>query len=137
MKKEFILTSDLSVIKKVSQQVLDALEPAGFDSEARYDVRLCLEEALVNAIQHGNKLDANKVARLAVELDAEKVTLIVEDEGAGFDPKRVSDCTKKENLLKTGGRGVFIIQKYMDKVLYNDKGNRVTMMKYIKKRLLN
>ena len=58
----------------------------------------------------------------------------IEDEGPGFDPLKLPDPTKKENLLLEGGRGVFLMQKLMDKVEYDDKGNKVSMIKLIKEK---
>ncbi len=130
MKKEFQVSSDLSKVQSASAEVLNFLKPLGLDKAFLFDVRLCFEEALINAMKYGNQLKKEKLVKLAVEFDDEKVGISVEDQGSGFEPHKIGKCTDEPNLFKTGGRGVHLIQKLMDKVEYNEKGNRVLMVKY-------
>ena len=69
--------------------------------------------------------------RLDVEFDKRQVRVSVEDEGPGFSPRKLADCTRDDNLLKGSGRGVHLIRHLMDRVEYNEKGNRVMMVKYL------
>ena len=133
MKKKFLISSDLSVVQKVSAQALAFLKPLALSDVCRFDLRLCLEEALINAIKHGNKQKKAAKVHLTVESDKKKVFFVVEDEGCGFDPVKLPDCTQKSNLWKCRGRGIYLIHQLMDKVDYNSKGNCVRMVKFLKK----
>ena len=132
-KKEFQIPSDLSEVQKTSAKVLSFLKPAALSDACLFDIRLCLEESLINAIKYGNVLKKELKVRLAVEYDDQKVKIEVEDQGRGFDPRKLKDCTKRANLLRNRGRGVYLIHQLMDKVQYNARGNRLLMVKSFKK----
>ena len=91
---------------------------------------MAAEEAMVNAVTHGNKLNENKVVELEFKVSPEQVFLRVKDEGEGFKPDNVPDPTDDEHLESVHGRGVFLIKKMMTEVRYNDCGNEVTMIKH-------
>ena len=110
--------------------VVAALEAHAFPKKDQFAVRLALEEALVNAVKHGNRGDPAKEARLRFHANAEFVLMEVEDEGAGFDPSAVPDPLAPENLERPSGRGLFLIRKYMTWVEYNERGNCVTLCKH-------
>lgn len=131
-KKEFQISSDLSRVQKTSAEVLNFLKPLTLSGGAAFDIRLCLEEALINAIKYGNALNKNLKVRLGVSYGKGRVKISVEDEGPGFDPGRVKDCTRGENLVRNCGRGVYLMRQLMDEVKYSPKGNRVEMVKYLK-----
>jgi serine/threonine-protein kinase RsbW len=133
-KREFRLPSDLSQVQKASAEVLDFLKPLALSEGVQFDVRLCLEEALINAMKYGNKLVASVPVRLEVEYDGDVVRLTVEDQGEGFDVKSLADCTQNENLLRNRGRGVYLIHQLMDEVRYNSKGNCLVMSKFVRGR---
>lgn len=130
-KKEFQVPSDLSEVQKASAKVLVFLKPLGLSQAFLFDVRLCLEEALINAIKYGNRLQRNLKVSLAVEYNDERIQITVEDQGKGFNLKGLKSCTSEENLLRTCGRGVYLIHQLMDKVKYNARGNRLTMIKFL------
>ena len=92
------------------------------------------EEALRNAMVHGNKSNPDKKVTVETEISEDKVTICVEDEGEGFNPDFLPDPTLDENLLKEGGRGVFLIQHLMDQVSYENDGRKVIMVKYFNKK---
>jgi serine/threonine-protein kinase RsbW len=92
-------------------------------------VRLALEEALVNAIKHGNGLDPNKQVHVVCQISAEKVRIVIEDEGIGFRPDDVPDPTEDENLEKPCGRGIMLMRAFLSTVEYNERGNRVVLEK--------
>ncbi len=131
-KKEFLVPSFLPEVQKASEKVLSVLKPLGLNEALLFDVRLCLEEALINAMKYGNKLKEGLQVRLGVECDGDEIRITVEDQGEGFDPKNVKDCTKEDNLLRNSGRGIYLIHQLMDKVIYNEKGNRLLMVKFLK-----
>ena len=134
-KKEFQVPTDLSEVQKASAKVLAFLKPLDLSHAFLFDVRLCLEEALINAMKYGNNLRKDLKVSLAVEVSGKKVQITVEDRGKGFDPKDLKSCTSEENLLRTRGRGVYLIHRLMDEVKYNAQGNRLVMVKFIKKGL--
>ena len=133
-KKEFLIPSDLSEVSRASARALSFLKPLALSEAAVFDIRLCLEEGLSNAMKYGNRLRREIPVRLGIEFDALAVRFEIEDRGGGFDPKRLEDCTRKANLFKGGGRGVYLIHRLMDQVRYNEKGNILTMVKVISKK---
>jgi serine/threonine-protein kinase RsbW len=92
-------------------------------------MRLALEEAIVNAIKHGNGMDPAKYVKVCCEIDAGRAVVVIEDEGTGFSPTDVPDPTTEENLEKPGGRGIMLMKAFMTNVEYNKKGNRVRLEK--------
>ena len=133
MKKEFLASSDLAVVQKTSAKILAFLKPLALSDVCRFDIRLCLEEAMINAIKHGNHFDKNTKVHLIVEYDRKSVCVTVKDQGRGFDPIELPDCTKRSNLWKCRGRGIYLIHQLMDEVKYNRKGNCVQMVKRLNK----
>ena len=107
------------------------LKPLGLSKTECFDIRLSLEEALINAIKYGNGLQKNLKVLLTVSFNSRNVELVLEDQGEGFNPQALIDCTKKSSLLRSCGRGVYLIHRLMDKVKYNSKGNRIQMFKRI------
>ncbi len=132
-KKKFLVPSDLSEVQKVSAKVLAFLKPLDLSQAFLFDVRLCLEEALINAIKYGNSLRKDLKVALEVGYDDTQVQIAVEDQGKGFDPKELKICTSEENLLRTRGRGVYLIHQLMDRAKYNSRGNRLVMVKFLGK----
>ncbi len=133
-KKEFQVISDLSEIQKASSRVLSLVKPLDLNESCLFDIRLCLEEALINAIKYGNRLKKDLKVRLAVEFNKDEVRITVEDQGKGFDPQQLKNCTAETNLSKNHGRGVYLIHHLMDDVRYNSKGNSILMVKKLKGR---
>ena len=94
-----------------------------------FGVQLALEEAINNAIRHGNRSDPAKSVRVAYHVDTDQVWLEVEDEGDGFEPAAIPDPTLEENLDQPGGRGLLFIRTFMNLVEYYNDGNQVRMLK--------
>lgn len=116
---------------QVILKLLDLLTAHRFlpDPEEETKMRLCLDEVLVNAVKHGNKLDPAKSVRVTLYADGERWGLRVEDEGKGFDPSVIPNPDDPESLLLERGRGVLIIKSFMDEVHYYDRGNRILMIR--------
>ena len=110
--------------------VIGAMVEVGYGARDTFAVRLALEEAATNAVKHGHGNDPRKRARISWVVSASAVRLVVEDDGAGFDPDRVPDPCLPENQERPGGRGVFHMLSYMSWVRFNDTGNRVVMCRY-------
>lgn len=111
------------------EEILLELERLGWEGRDFFGVQMALEESLTNAIRHGNKLDESKSVGVECKVSPEKFWLRVTDQGQGFQPNAVPDCTADENLDCCGGRGVALIKAYMTHVVYNECGNSVTMEK--------
>ena len=123
------LPTDLRSIEHAVEYVLRRC--ARCESYARrlsLNLRVGLTEALSNAMLYGNSDDPDKRVRVEVSVEHGAITARVTDQGYGFDPAAVPDPTAPENLLKTGGRGVFLMRQLLDEVRYNDEGNSVTLV---------
>ena len=128
--KSWSLKSTEAEVKQVTCEVLDALRDNDFDDNMIFAVHLSLEEAFVNAIKHGNHGDSEKSIAVDCLISADKVDISIADEGYGFDPQGVPDPRCNGNLYKSSGRGLLLIQSYMDVVEYNSRGNCVHLVKY-------
>jgi len=129
--RDFTLPSVPESREVIERAVVTALESRGCGEDDIFSVRLALEEAIVNAIRHGNKSDPNKNIHVDYSVDQSRLVLSIEDEGAGFDLESVPDPTAEENLEADHGRGILLMRVYMDQVVYNDKGNKVTLTKLL------
>ena len=87
----------------------------------------CLSEAAINAIVHGNKLDASKKVIINAEIENRRIIWVVTDEGDGFDYNNLADPTAPENIENLTGRGVFIMKHLADQCIFNTKGNEVEL----------
>ena len=90
---------------------------------------MALEEALVNAIKHGNQLDRAKSVRVNYHVSPDRFDVQITDEGPGFDPVDVPDPTAPENIERPCGRGLLLMRHYMTEVAYHDRGRTVRMAK--------
>ena len=115
--------------RKVLDEMLAKLGENGWGEEDTFGVHLAVEEALMNAIKHGNQLDPKKSVKVDYRLNATLLEIHVEDEGPGFDPDDVPDPTLEENLELPSGRGLMLMRTFMGLVEFNDKGNAVAMTK--------
>ena len=114
----------------VQQKILDEVARHDFGDDASFAIRLALEEALVNAIRHGNKLDESKSVEVWAKVTPEALEVTIQDEGPGFDRHDIPDPTKPENLEKCSGRGVLLIEAYMTEATWTDSGRRLRMVKH-------
>lgn len=127
---EVVIPSDTAAGQAVQERIVRMLEEMNFSPRDVFSVRLALEEALVNAIKHGNRMDPDKSVRIFCHVDREKIRLEIEDQGPGFDPGDVPDPTCEENLEKPCGRGIMLMRAFMNFVEYSDTGNCVTLEKH-------
>ena len=134
MSKELIfkIPSDRKFIPGIASSILRNLEDMRYplNPNDRFTIPLAVDEALLNAIEHGNRNDPDKKVRVTCRITEEWVEISVEDEGEGFDPDSIPDPTTPEQMTATRGRGLFLIRHYMDEVRFNEKGNKITMLKY-------
>jgi serine/threonine-protein kinase RsbW len=113
----------------VGDRITRALGRCGFDSQARFAILTALEEALSNAVLHGNGDDPAKALTVEYSADPSAVAIVVEDEGVGFDPASVPDPTRPENVDIPSGRGIMLMRAYMTEVEFDPPGNRVRKKK--------
>src|ERR1700729_2637154 len=126
---ELHIPSSTTEGQKVQERIISRLEEIGFPARGIFGVRLALEEALVNAIKHGNGLDPNKQVQVACQVSSEKPRIIIGEKGNGFRPEDVPDPTEDENLEKPCGRGIMLMRPFLTVVEYNERGNRVMLEK--------
>jgi len=129
MKRSFTIPSDYDAIRQVLDPVMADVSDGGYDSDSSFAIRISLEEALVNAIKHGNREDRRKAVRVESDVSPARAEIVIEDEGPGFDRKRVPDPTAVENLCRPSGRGILLIESYMTDVTWERGGRRVRMVK--------
>lgn len=126
---KFTINSTFSESRDVQSQIMDAVEQNGYGEQTTFSIKLALEEAMINAIKHGNKLDPSKMVLVEAAVNPMQVEISIEDQGPGFDRSAVPDPTAEENLCKCSGRGILLIESYMDEVSYSKQGRRVKMIK--------
>lgn len=115
--KEFI--SDPDILVDVEKFVTDVADEQNFSDDVKTGLTLSVAEATANAIVHGNKLDPNKIVLVKMIVEDDKVTVIIKDEGSGFDLDSIPDPTTPENLLKDSGRGIHIMKTFLHDLQYN------------------
>ena len=121
------IPSDASAGLRIIQDLLEQLQNRGWSQHDVFGVHLATEEALVNAVKHGNQYDPEKTVRIQCNVSPESIRIEITDQGDGFTPESIPDPTLEENLERPCGRGVLLIHKFMDEVSYNSKGNHLTM----------
>jgi anti-sigma regulatory factor (Ser/Thr protein kinase) len=128
---DMVIPAEPSAIARVTEGVTRVLEEKrGFGPDDVFHVELALQEALANAIRHGCGNDPSKQVQCCVAVDTGgELLIVVRDPGPGFDPGAVPNPMEPENLLKSSGRGVYLINQLMDEVRYADRGREVRMRK--------
>lgn len=128
-----VVDSKPSSVDEVREQILSKLEENGFGKDDMFAIHLTLEEAFLNAVRHGNKMDPTKKVRIDYSVNEDRVEICITDEGAGFKPEAVADPRFGDGLYKAGGRGLLLMNSYMDIVSFNEPGNSVYMVRYREK----
>jgi len=125
-----VIPAEASAIPRVSEGVQHLLAAKHWPEEEISKVELALQEALANAVRHGCKGDATKQIQCVVTCDTNhEIVIVVRDPGSGFDPAAVPDPLAADNVFKSSGRGVFLINQLMDEVAFRDGGREVQMRK--------
>lgn len=126
--KEQQLPSEVSSGYPIVQELLQRLEQQRWNRHDVFGVHLAVEEALVNAIKHGNRGDPAKRVHVLCQLADDLVRVEITDEGDGFDPANVPDPTADENLENPSGRGIMLMRSFLN-IRYNEAGNAVVLEK--------
>ena len=125
-----VIGSIPSASADICNRILSDLKAKNFSKEDIFAVHLALEEAFINAIRHGNKMNPDKKVKVDYSVGSEEVEITMTDEGGGFEPNSVPDPRCGENIYKTDGRGLFLVRAYMDVVEFNERGNQVRMVRH-------
>ena len=123
------IPSETAQGQSIQERIIALMEKMSYSDKDVFGVRLALEEALVNAIKHGNGMDPNKQVHITCKVDEEQARITIKDEGPGFDLVDVPDPTSDENIEKPGGRGIMLMKAFMSEVSYSDSGNQVILVK--------
>jgi len=127
--EKIVFSSKASDAQDVCCRVLKIMEENNFSSEDVFAMHLGLEEALMNAIKHGNNNDPHKTVTVNINISEKQAEISISDQGSGFDLKNIPDPREGQNIYKVGGRGIFLIKTYMDLLEFNDAGNCLRMVR--------
>jgi serine/threonine-protein kinase RsbW len=129
------MPSEISAISPLMERLMRLIEGSHCVTGEEQAVQLALREALNNAVVHGNRLDAHKLVHVRCRCKVgEGISLIVSDQGQGFDPRTVPDPVTVENLEKDHGRGIHLMKLAMDEVSFDERGTEVHMCKRLARR---
>ncbi|MBI3462201.1 MAG: ATP-binding protein [Planctomycetes bacterium] len=123
------LASQLEECNRVQESIVALAQRCGFEERELFAIRLAVEEAMMNALKHGNGFDASKRVQVDYAGSRQEVRVRIVDEGPGFDPDRVPDPTSPEFLERPSGRGLLLMRYYMSGILFHGRGNCVEMWK--------
>ncbi len=126
---EVVIPNNTSAGQSVQERIIQLLEELRYEERDVFGIRLAIEEALVNAIKHGNQMDPNKTVRITCRVATHKVRIEIEDQGEGFQPEEVPDPTADENLERPCGRGIMLMRAFMSSIAFNASGNCVILEK--------
>ena len=127
------LDSTLDSVDSAEELVLAMARRAGFDDDDLMKIGMAVRESMVNAVVHGNRYNANKKVRFSVSHNGQRLTIRIADEGEGFSFESLPDPLAPENLMRTSGRGIFLIRSFMDEFEMRHLepgGTEVTLVKY-------
>lgn len=128
MDSSLIIKSKLDNINQVEKIIDDISENHDIPSDLYGKILIATIEAVNNAIVHGNKLDPNKNVHIQFNIDNKVLTISIQDEGKGFNFKEIPDPTMPENIENISGRGVFLMNKLTDKMIFNENGTKVELI---------
>jgi serine/threonine-protein kinase RsbW len=130
------LESSLQSVDGAEQMALEVARQIGFPEEELHKISMAVREAVVNAVVHGNRYNANMRVHFEVSGQPDRMTVVVSDEGNGFDPSTLPDPLAEENLLHQSGRGILLIRAFVDEFTaspISPSGTAVKMVKYLKR----
>ncbi len=124
-----VIKSDQRETEIPKKAILEEVQHCRFCAEDQFAIKLALEEALTNAVKHGNQGDRSKSIVVRYAVTSRKAVIIVRDEGGGFIPDDIPDPTTPDRLPLPDGRGIMLLRAYMDEVVYRDHGREVYFVK--------
>jgi len=129
-----LLESNLESVDEAEASALKVAEEIGFDEDDLHQIGMAVRECMVNAVVHGNRYSARKKVHFAVAKAADHLTITIRDEGEGFEYSTLPNPLSEENLLRQSGRGLLLIQAFVDKLEVTQAqpgGTEVKMVKYL------
>jgi serine/threonine-protein kinase RsbW len=129
----YTLDSTLETVDSAEQAATRIATDNGFDEDEVMQIAMAVREAAVNAVLHGNAYDPGKKVTLDFERTGRDLVITIRDQGAGLDPSKIPDPLAPENLLKTSGRGIFLIRSFMDEVQIHPSqtGTEIKLVKHV------
>jgi len=127
MKKTLRISSKIENLRKVEKLVDELSAEYSISTDIYGNILIAVLEAANNAILHGNRLKEEKVVKIGMILEDEKLKFKIEDEGEGFDYRNVPDPTAPENIENVNGRGIFLMEKLSDKLEFTRNGATVEL----------
>jgi serine/threonine-protein kinase RsbW len=134
--RDILLDSTLDSVEIAEDEVLRNAQEIGFREEELHQIGMAVRETMVNAVVHGNRYNARKKVHLSVMKAADRLTVVIADEGEGFDMNALPNPLAEENLLRQSGRGLLLIQAFVDEFQVRrgqPGGTEVRMVKYLAK----
>ena len=129
----YTLDSTLETVDSAEQAAGKVATEAGFDEDEVMRISMAVREAAVNAVLHGNAYDPGKKVSLVLERTALDLIITIRDQGKRLDMIKIPDPLAPENLLKTSGRGIFLIRSFMDEVQIHPSqtGTEIKLIKHV------
>jgi serine/threonine-protein kinase RsbW len=128
-----VLPSHIEAVADAAAAAADFARNCGLAEEAAFGIDMAVREAITNAIVHGNKEDDTKTVEVTFNCGGDVVEIEVTDQGIGFEPGNVPDPTAPENILKTSGRGNFLMRNFMDEVQWLPRPSGGTTVRMVKR----
>ncbi|HXY48126.1 MAG TPA: ATP-binding protein [Terriglobales bacterium] len=130
----YTLDSTLETVNSAEEAASQIATEAGFDDEEVMKIAMAVREAAVNAVLHGNAYDPAKKVTVDFERTARELVITIRDQGKGLDLNKIPDPLAPENLLKTSGRGIFLIRSFMDQVEIHPSqaGTEIKLIKHVR-----
>jgi serine/threonine-protein kinase RsbW len=131
-----LLDSTLESVDVAEEAVLKEAQELGFDEDDLHKIGMSVRECMVNAVVHGNRYNARKKVHVMIQRTSDRLAIVIQDEGEGFDMADLPDPLANENLLRHSGRGLLLIQAFMDEFQIRSmepKGTEVKMVKILAK----
>jgi serine/threonine-protein kinase RsbW len=126
------LPSHIEAVADAAAALTDFIRNCGVSEELSFGIEMAVRESVTNAMVHGNQEDESKSVEVIFNCHDNELEIEVRDQGEGFDPASVPDPTNAENLLKTSGRGIFLMRTFMDEIEWRNRpegGTAVRMTK--------
>ena len=133
LRVSYTLDSTLETVDSAEQTASRIATETGFDEDQVMQISMAVREAAVNAVLHGNAYDPAKKVKLDFERTSSELVITIRDQGKGLDLGKIPDPLAPENLLKTSGRGIFLIRSFMDEVQISPSqtGTEIKLVKHV------
>ena len=129
---ETTLDSTLETADKAEEMVLEEAARLGLEEDEQHQIGMAVRECTVNAVVHGNRYNKNKKVHLQIERSAKDLTVVIGDEGEGFDYNGLPDPLAPENLLRQSGRGLMLARAFMDEFDLHPRAGGGTEVRLVK-----